>query len=62
MSVDEITEAVAESFPSFGIGSKANLSNPLSGAMQERPPCFALGVDIKEVVTFVLERSGIGKN
>lgn len=61
MSIDEITKAVAESFPSFG-GGRTSHYNPLANALANKPVQFAAGVDIKSVVKFVLEHSGIGKN
>lgn len=61
MSIDEITKEVAKSFSCFGKGSNPQ-SNPLSVALERKPPTFALGVDVREVVLFVLERAGIGNN
>lgn len=61
MNIDEITKAVAENFRSFG-GGKTSSYNPIANALSGQPPQFAAGVDIRQVVRFVLERAGIGKN
>ncbi len=54
MTVQEIVAEVAETFPSFGQGSVATYNNPIATALAERPPMFAMGVDIEQVVRFVL--------
>lgn len=54
---DQIVNHVAKHFRCFGAGTESNLGNPLSAAMKDKPPCFALGVDVQEVVEFVLKES-----
>ena len=51
--IAEIVEMVRKSFRSMG-GGEYTTGNPLSFAMADQPPQFALGVDIKQVVQFVL--------
>lgn len=56
--VRRITVAVNEQFPSFGGGrSKGTSFNPIAAALKDKPPVFAAGVDIEEVVRFVLEEA-----
>ena len=50
--IEAITDMVATRFPSFGGGQKSNY-NPITNALSDKPPVFAAGVDIKEVVTFI---------
>lgn len=56
---DEIVNEAARTFRSFGRGLKAGGGdfNPLVRWMKNDPPSFAAGVDIREVVRFVLERA-----
>jgi hypothetical protein len=53
-AVREIVRDVARTFPSFG-GDRGAKGNPIAAAMQNEPPSFALGVDVEQVVRFVLE-------
>lgn len=62
MSTDEIVDAISENFNSFGGKSNLVAGNPLSHILKDKPAVFAAGVDIKAVVNFVLERTGIGRN
>jgi hypothetical protein len=48
-----IVSAVAARFRTFG-GGKVNPSNPISVALENKPPQFAAGVDIAEVVEFIV--------
>lgn len=52
--VERITEAVARRFRTFG-GGKVTPGNPLSAALKDAAPQFAAGVDVREVVCFVLD-------
>lgn len=56
--ITDIVSAVAAKFRTFGVGSSgpAVQGNPLASALADKPPVFALGVDVEEVVRFVLER------
>jgi len=51
--IARITSVVAKNFRSFG-GGKVDSSNPISVAFKNRPPAFASGVNIEEVVRFVV--------
>lgn len=51
--IEEITQAIAQRFPSFG-GNKTNNWNPIAAALADKPPQFAAGVDIETVVEFVV--------
>jgi hypothetical protein len=55
--VRTITEDVAREFRCFGAGSPADTSNPIAAALADKPAAFAAGVDVAEVVRFVLERA-----
>ena len=50
---NDITRGLANRFPSFG-GGWVTPGNPISAALRDVPPCFAAGVDIREVVDYVL--------
>jgi hypothetical protein len=52
--LDRITTGAAKNFRSFGGGS-VTAGNPISEAMKDRPAVFAAGVDIREVVEFVVQ-------
>lgn len=53
-TTDDLILLVAANFRSFG-GGHVTRGNPLSHALQDAPPQFAAGVDIREVVEFVLK-------
>ena len=55
MSVAKITELVGHSFRSFG-GGKGSNNNPIAEALKDKPFQFAAGVDIREVVKFVIKK------
>ena len=57
---DTLVSELAKTFPSFG-GGKVNDSNPLSIWMKDKPPMFAAGVDIEQVVRFILEKTATYK-
>ncbi len=56
--VEAIVSAVARKFRSFG-GAKADTNNPISMAMEGRPAQFAAGVDIADVVAFILAAASV---
>lgn len=60
MSEDEIVKAVAESFPTFG-GGRGSEWNPVAEALKDNQPTFAMGVDVRAVVQFVLSRGSLPK-
>jgi hypothetical protein len=53
-TIDEIVAAVAANFSSFG-GKSITPCNPISAALKDKPPMFAMGVDIEDVVRFVMD-------
>lgn len=55
-TIDDVVALVAANFRSFG-GGQANTRNPISMALADKPAQFAGGVDIKDVVTFVLKNA-----
>lgn len=54
--VDAITSAIAEKFRTFGGGASSSWGNPIAMALANEPAQFAAGVDVKEVVKFVLSQ------
>ena len=56
--IDEIVEAIQQEFRTFGGGIyNPNSNNPIAFALKDKPAQFAAGVDVKDVVTFVLKMS-----
>lgn len=53
--LQKIVRLTAKRFPSFG-GGKISAGNPISHALKNAPPTFAAGVDIEQVVSFVLAK------
>lgn len=53
-----IVNGITAQFRTFGGGSARAVASPISAAMQDGPPVFALGVDVREVVRFVMEQMG----
>lgn len=51
---DYITQQVAKRFKSFG-GGKGSDYNFLADALKDNAPMFAAGVDVKDVVDYVLD-------
>ena len=49
----EITTKVAQSFRCFG-GGRGSSWNPITEVLKDQPPQFVAGVDVEEVVRFVL--------
>ena len=54
--VERIVAETAANFRGFGGGKKSSWGNPISAALKGEPPMFAAGVDVEEVVRFVLGR------
>lgn len=50
-----LVEACANNFRSFG-GGQVSPNNPISFALADKPPTFAAGVDIREVVEFIVSK------
>lgn len=50
----QIVGKVVKRFHCFGSGSSPTMGNPIAEAMVGRPPQFAAGVDVREVVNYVL--------
>tara|TARA_R110000822_G_scaffold110654_3_gene240904 strand:+ start:10685 stop:10912 length:228 start_codon:yes stop_codon:yes gene_type:complete len=50
----DIVEVIASEFRGFG-GGKSSEFNPLSSALSDSPPVFALGVSVEDVVKRVLQ-------
>lgn len=56
-NINKLTEITGQRFRSFGGGQGSNW-NPVVNALKDNPLQFAAGVDIKDVIVFVLEQSG----
>ena len=54
---NQLTESTWLAFPSFG-GGRTSDYNPLVNAMKDKPPSFAAGVDIREVVLHIMSHLG----
>lgn len=54
-TINYIVAAVAANFRSFGGGQEPAWGNPLAHALRDKPAQFAAGVDIKEVVEFIIK-------
>ena len=52
--IKEIAKLTAKKFRSFGGERMADDDNPIAAAMKDKPAQFAMGVNIEEVVRFVL--------
>ena len=50
----EIVQAIQRRFATFGGEQKPNDGNPLTHWLTDKPAQFALGVDVAQVVRFVL--------
>lgn len=56
--VTRVVVALSETFPSFGGGNMSGCNfNPLVSALKDEPPMFAAGVNIEQVVRFVLQEA-----
>ena len=56
METKHILSQIQSRFRTFG-GGKATEGNPMSYALKDKPLHFAAGVDVQEVVDFVLEKA-----
>lgn len=54
--IAQIVKGVAANFRTFG-GGQVTESNPISLALKDSPPQFAAGVDVEEVVRFVVSKA-----
>ena len=54
--VNHITHKIKDHFCTFG-GGQVTSGNPLSHALKDNPPQFAAGVDVEQVVRFVMEET-----
>ena len=53
----QIVADVAAEFRCFGEGSSPRIEgNPIAEAMKDQPAQFAAGVDVRQVVDFILSR------
>lgn len=59
--VTKLSTEVAANFPCFG-GGRASSYNPLSIMLADKPPQFAAGVHVSNVVRFILERASRPNN
>lgn len=57
MTEAEIALLIAQRFRTFGGGRVQDQSNPVSHWTKDEPLSFAAGVDVAEVVRFVLEKA-----
>lgn len=55
--VATIVVRASDHFPSFGGGIERGQRTPITAATKDKPPTFAAGVDIEQVVRFVLEQA-----
>lgn len=53
--VTEIVNAIVKNFRCFG-GGQGTAGNPIAHALKDRPPVFAAGVDVEDVVRFVIQQ------
>ncbi len=51
--IEQIVEAVPSKFRTFG-GGRTSEWNPLAAALKDMPLQFAAGVDVRDVVEFVV--------
>lgn len=57
--IDQVVAAVTQKFNCFGGGNNRHAQwNPISAAFKDKPAMFAAGVDVREVVEFVLQQAG----
>jgi len=53
-TVNRISYKIVDKFRCFG-GGKGSQWNPVAEALKNRSPQFAAGVDVKDVVAFVMQ-------
>lgn len=54
MTVDDIVIHITQNFRTFGVGSRIDMTNPLSQLCKDMPTTFACDVKVRDVVEFVL--------
>lgn len=54
--VGKITGLVARQFSCFGGGTRSVWGNPIADALKDKAPSFAMGVDVRAVVEFVIQQ------
>jgi hypothetical protein len=54
--IDQLVSTITQKFSCFG-GGKASNFNPIANALTDKPPMFAAGVDVENVVRFILKES-----
>ncbi len=47
---------ICRNFQTFGQGATSVAGNPIFEVLKDKPPMFALGVDVEMVVRFVLQK------
>lgn len=57
----EIVDAIVKNFRCFG-GGRVSDSNPVAHWTKDAPPMFAMGVDVADVVRFVIDRLNGGRS
>jgi hypothetical protein len=50
--IDDIVKKVTIRFHTFGGGQDSEF-NPITHALKDKPPVFAAGVDVREVVEYI---------
>lgn len=58
-SVADIVHDISGRFRTFGGGREPTDGNPIAHALKNHPLQFAAGVDVLDVVLFVLDRAGV---
>lgn len=51
--IADIVQRVGVQFRTFG-GGRTSEFNPIAAALKDKPPMFAAGVDVRDVVEFVV--------
>lgn len=54
-TVTDIVLEITKNFRTFG-GGATSFNNTISAALKDEPPQFAMGVDVEDVVAFVIEK------
>lgn len=52
--IDGLIRAVCANFRTFGGGQEPAWGNPIAAALKNEPPTFAAGVDVREVVDYIV--------
>lgn len=53
--LEVITSMVQDEFKTFGGGQKSTWGNPILAALEDHEPAFAAGVNVKEVINYVVD-------